>query len=249
MIGAVQGMIEGFRFTIDARENNQFLPLNRRMFFRHSMVECMPSHIGISPASAGPAAAAAASRQQQQQQHQLVAAVGSSSSNNNNNSAPCATSLQEDRMILQLLLRQNEVKDQLVGIMQELHKNSQGCKDADFDCMPMNMDVLDAVGASAQLQGGMSSASSSLAASFHARRTADCKRWNPDMPELLGLYHAYVRGYNKDTRCALLFYLACLLRAAGAAGPLMLPPHCCCHNTRQDPQALHHHEWRVQQPQ
>ena len=62
----------------------------------------------------------------------------------------------------------------------------------------MNMDVLDSAGASAELHGGIST--SSFAASFHARRTSDCKKWNPDMPEILGLYHAYVRGYNKDTR-------------------------------------------------
>ena len=67
-------------------------------------------------------------------------------------------------------------------------------KDADFDCMPMNMDVLDPRTAG-------SSASSSSASSFHSKRTSDCKKWNPDMPEVLGLYHAYVRGYNKDTRC------------------------------------------------
>ncbi len=64
----------------------------------------------------------------------------------------------------------------------------------------MNMDVLDPSDASRELQGGGSRNSASMAASFHARRTADCKMWNPDMPEILGLYHAYVRGYNKDTR-------------------------------------------------
>ncbi len=77
--------------------------------------------------------------------------------------------------------------------------------DADFDCMPMNMDVLDPAAASAQLQG--SSNSSSYASSFHSRRTADCKKWNPDMPELIGLYHAYVRGFNKDTRTHKLFII------------------------------------------
>ena len=88
---------------------------------------------------------------------------------------------------------------------------AQNGRDADFDCMPMNMDVLDSAGASAELQGGIST--SSFAASFHARRTADCKMWNPDMPEILGLYHAYVRGYNKDTRWAAHACLACLTAA------------------------------------
>ena len=94
-----QGMIEGFRFTMDARENHQFLPLNRHMYFRHSMVECLPSVYGACSTS------------------------GSD-----------ATSSQEDRMILELLLRQNEVKDRLVGIMQKLYqvkiRIGWSCKDA-----------------------------------------------------------------------------------------------------------------------
>ena len=173
-----QGMIEGFRFTMGPKENHQYLPMNRRMFFRHSMVECTPL---------SPLAVLASSRQQQQQM----------------SDAQLLTSCQEDRTILELLLRQNEVKDKLVSIMQRLYKGSLNGMDADFDCMPMNMDVLDSAHASMELQGGglgSSSSSSSMAASFHARRTADCKKWNPEMPEILGLYHAYVRGYNKDTR-------------------------------------------------
>ena len=35
-----QGMIEGFRFTVDPRESSSCLPVCRKMFFRHSMVEC-----------------------------------------------------------------------------------------------------------------------------------------------------------------------------------------------------------------
>lgn len=36
-------------------------------------------------------------------------------------------------------------------------------------------------------------------------RSADCRDWKPEMPELLGLYHAYVKGFNKDTRHHKLF--------------------------------------------
>ena len=75
-------MIEGFRFTVDPKENNQVMPMNRRMFFRHSMVECLPTRL---------------------------------------NSAGGSTSQQEDRMILEMLIRQNEVKEKLVKIMQKLY--------------------------------------------------------------------------------------------------------------------------------
>lgn len=86
-------MIEGFRFTMDAKENNQFLPLNRRMFFRHSMVECLASSAATGA--------------------YLTRDEGAQQAN---------TSAQEDRTILELLLRQNEVKDKLVEIMQSLYK-------------------------------------------------------------------------------------------------------------------------------
>jgi hypothetical protein len=84
-----QGMAEGFRFSLGRGENNQFLPMNRRMFFRHSMVECLPSD-------------------------RTDASMLQPGDN--------FISTQEDRMILRLLLRQNEVKDKLVGIMQRLYK-------------------------------------------------------------------------------------------------------------------------------
>jgi hypothetical protein len=77
-------------------------------------------------------------------------------------------------------------------------QENMGGNDASFDCMPMNMDVMDPACASTEMQGG--SFSSSFVSSFNSRRTSDCKKWTPDMPEILGLYHAYVRGFNKDTR-------------------------------------------------
>lgn len=36
-----QGMIEGFRFTMSPKERSSCLPVCRKMFFRHSMVECL----------------------------------------------------------------------------------------------------------------------------------------------------------------------------------------------------------------
>jgi hypothetical protein len=83
-----QGMVEGFRFSLHPKANNQFIPMNRRMFFRHSMVECIQS----------PATSLASTN------------------------CKYETSHQEDSLILQLLLRQNEVKDKLVSMMQKIYK-------------------------------------------------------------------------------------------------------------------------------
>jgi hypothetical protein len=36
-------------------------------------------------------------------------------------------------------------------------------------------------------------------------RSVDCKPWIPEVPESIGLYHAYIRGYNRDVRTHKLF--------------------------------------------
>ena len=33
----------------------------------------------------------------------------------------------------------------------------------------------------------------------------DCKVWTPEIPRRIGLYHAYLRGYNRDVRTHRLF--------------------------------------------
>jgi hypothetical protein len=108
-----QGMVEGFRFSMNPKENNQFMPMNRRMFFRHSMVEChsspLPSHTCLYHNQHAAAAAAATAESEQ-----------------------VLTSCQEDHAILRLLLRQNEVKDKLVTIMQKIHAVSSSQKSPVF---------------------------------------------------------------------------------------------------------------------
>jgi len=36
-------------------------------------------------------------------------------------------------------------------------------------------------------------------------RTIDSKDWSPEVPEVAGLYHAYLRGYNRDVRAHKMF--------------------------------------------
>lgn len=43
---------------------------------------------------------------------------------------------------------------------------------------------------------------------MHNRRVADSAEWEPEMPERVGIYHAYVRGLNRDSRSHRLFIVA-----------------------------------------
>lgn len=99
-----------------------------------------------------------------------------------------------DPGILSLLLKQNDVRDRLVKIMKRLHSESLG-KEADFDCVPENIDSVAGSFSASEFSGNAKA--TSLMNSYSARRMADCRDWKPEMPELIGLYHAYVKGFNK----------------------------------------------------
>jgi hypothetical protein len=118
-----QGMIEGFRFTVSSKERSSCLPVCRKMFFRHSMVEC------LLPKG-------------------------------------------HETTILQLLLKQGEVRAKLVNLMQKLYSESIG-HEADFDCMPENVDSLDLQSSASELMGG--TRSTPLLSCYSSRRTADCR--------------------------------------------------------------------------
>ena len=60
---------------------------------------------------------------------------------------------------------------------------------ADLDCIPDN--------ATALTHTGLMQATD--------LRSVDSKPWKPEVPESIGLYHAYIRGYNRDVRTHKLF--------------------------------------------
>ena len=78
-------------------------------------------------------------------------------------------------------------------ILRELEQDSTGMQ-ASFDCVPDNADA-------------MSGSHGNYAKISYARgkRAVDSKRWMPEVPNTMGLYHAMVRGYQKDLRQQKLF--------------------------------------------
>lgn len=70
-----------------------------------------------------------------------------------------------------------------------LHKIAEEDNPPDLDCIPDNATVL--------THAGLMQATD--------LRSIDCKSWSPELPESIGLYHAYIRGYNRDVRTHKLF--------------------------------------------
>ena len=91
-----------------------------------------------------------------------------------------------ENQILQLMLN----SDGVLNTMKEfLHEIESTCIPATLDCVPENAGAITNTGV-VQATG---------------LRTVDSKHWTPEIPERIGLYHAYLRGYNRDVRTHKLF--------------------------------------------
>lgn len=81
------------------------------------------------------------------------------------------------------------------GNRQRMSEFMEGVKAAynppDLTCIPDNATVI--------TQSGF----------MHATdlRSVDCKQWTPEPPDTIGLYHAYIRGFNRDVRVHKLFII------------------------------------------
>jgi len=93
--------------------------------------------------------------------------------------------------VVRLLARDN--LPDLMALMQKLDAEAAG-HEASFDCVPDNADaVAGAHGANVRISYA------------RGKRAVDSRRWTPELPQVVGLYHAMVRGYQKDSRQHKLF--------------------------------------------
>jgi hypothetical protein len=94
--------------------------------------------------------------------------------------------LEDDMAILRLMSDHEGNKRKMAEFLEELKANY--CP-AELSCIPDN--------ATAITSAGLMQATD--------LRSVDCKAWTPEIPETIGLYHAYIRGYNRDVRSHKLF--------------------------------------------
>jgi hypothetical protein len=92
----------------------------------------------------------------------------------------------DEAMIMRLM---SEPEDNRRRMGEFLARVERECVAASLDCVPEN--------ASAVTQGGVVQAQGLL--------TVDSQHWTPEVPERIGLYHAYIRGFNRDVRTHRLF--------------------------------------------
>jgi hypothetical protein len=92
----------------------------------------------------------------------------------------------DEALIMRLMSEPEQNRQRMLAFMQQVERE---CVPASLDCVPEN--------ASAVTQHGTVQATGLL--------TVDSQHWTPELPERIGLYHAYIRGFYRDVRTHRLF--------------------------------------------
>jgi hypothetical protein len=92
------------------------------------------------------------------------------------------------------LQQTTDIRESMRRLMQQISDSSND-KVASFRCVPDNVDMLSSVRA----DGGSSVAKTT------GKRSVDFAEWEPELPNSIGLYQAFCRGYQKDLRSHKLF--------------------------------------------
>ena len=100
--------------------------------------------------------------------------------------------------IVRLLQDTAGARDSMQRLMHQIAYSSLG-REASFRCIPKNVDSMSSV----RSEGALLEAHHVARAS--GRRSVDCADWTPELPHSIGLYQAFCRGYQKDTRVHKLF--------------------------------------------
>jgi hypothetical protein len=91
-----------------------------------------------------------------------------------------------EAQIMELMADPARNRERMLAFLQQVER---ACVPASLDCVPEN--------ASSHTRHGTLEATGLL--------TVDSQHWTPEVPERVGVYHAYIRGFNRDVRTHRLF--------------------------------------------
>ena len=92
----------------------------------------------------------------------------------------------DEALIMRLMSCPAENKEKMLAFLRGVEEE---CVPASLECVPEN--------ASSNTTHGTLEATGLL--------TVDSKHWTPELPDRIGIYHAYIRGFNRDVRTHRLF--------------------------------------------
>lgn len=95
--------------------------------------------------------------------------------------------------IVALLSDMDGVRLKMMGFLRNVRERAKIMGVATFDCRPQNVEGITSEG------GRM--------VGIRSKRTVDSQDWVPEVPDMIGIYHSFVRGHNRDTRVHKLFII------------------------------------------
>ena len=95
------------------------------------------------------------------------------------------------------LQQEGNTRGAMLDLMRCISSESEN-HEATFRCVPDNVDVVSSI----RTDGAVMEAS---IARTRGKRNVDFADWSPELPHTVGLYQAFCRGYQKDTRAHKLF--------------------------------------------
>jgi hypothetical protein len=104
--------------------------------------------------------------------------------------------ISSDQVVNQDVVRllRDDNRDALKALTMKIEEDAMG-HEASFDNIPDNADIVDSGGEKWDMNVAFS----------RGQRSVDSRPWKPELPHVMGLYHAMVRGYQKDCRQHKLF--------------------------------------------
>jgi len=99
-------------------------------------------------------------------------------------------SMADEAMIMRLMASPEQNRALMLEFLREVER----------DCVPASLDCVPESASSVTRHHGTLEAT--------GLQTVDSQHWTPELPERIGVYHAYIRGYNRDVRTHRLF-IAC----------------------------------------
>ena len=95
----------------------------------------------------------------------------------------------DENAIHRFMLNLEENRAKMLQFMQQVEAH---CTPATLDCIPDNANAAQSTGRGVVAVQG--------------RRSVDSGSWTPELPDRIGIYHAYVRGFNRDARVHKMFF-------------------------------------------
>ena len=91
-----------------------------------------------------------------------------------------------EALIMRLMSEPEQNREKMLAFLKAVEEE---CVPATLDCVPENASSVTVHG-TVEAQGLL---------------TVDSQHWTPELPDRIGIYHAYIRGFNRDVRTHRLF--------------------------------------------